>query len=53
MYYVYSRHLASGREGYVGAYKSEKEAVLKIAQCYAIDARTYAAGEYYYFMKKH
>ena len=53
MFYAYSRHLTTGREAYVGTYEAAQETVRKIAQCYQIDARTYAQGEYYYFMKQH
>lgn len=53
MYYVYSRHTGTGRESHIGVYSSEKEAVLKIANCYKIDASICQAGEYYYFIKKH
>ena len=33
MWYVYYRHLSSGREDFVGVYDTAKEAVHKIAQC--------------------
>ena len=53
MFYVYCRHLSSGREDFVGVYDTAKEAVHKIAQCYYIDAHSCQKDEYYYFMKKH
>lgn len=53
MFYVYARHINTGRESYVGAYDTEKEAVHKIANCYRIDAKNYQEDEYYYFLKKH
>ena len=53
MWYVYCRHLSSGREDFVGVYDTAKEAVHKIAQCYYIDAHSCQKDEYYYFMKKH
>lgn len=37
MYYVYSRHIDSGREDYCGCYNTMKEAVAKIRRCYNID----------------
>lgn len=52
MFYVYARHTKTGRENYVGAYDTEKEAVHKIASCYRIDAKTCQEDEYYYFLKK-
>lgn len=54
MWYVYMRHIDSGREEFVGVYDTAKEAVQRIALCYQIDARTPATtNEYYYFMKRH
>lgn len=53
MWYVYCRHLGSGREDFVGIYDTPKDAVRKISQCYRIDENTCQKGEYYYFMKKH
>lgn len=53
MYYVYQKHLSSGREQFIGVYDSAKEAVHKIAVCYRIDAQTCQQDEYYYFMKIH
>ena len=50
MWYVYYRHLSSGREDFVGVYDTEKEAVHKIAQCYYADAHSCQKDEYYYFM---
>ena len=53
MYYVYSRHIESGREDYIGQYLTMKEAVAKCRQCYNIDAGCAAKDEYYYFIKQH
>ena len=53
MYYVYSRHVDSGREDYIGSYSTMKEAVSKIRLCYNLDAEHCAKDEYYYFVKKH
>lgn len=53
MYYVYSRHLDTGRESLLNTYDTEKDAVLKVASCYTIDSRMCQEGEYYYFIKKH
>lgn len=53
MWYVYSKHLDTGREDYVGCYDTAKEAVHKIASCYAIDKTHCMEDEYYYFMKRH
>ena len=52
-FFVYMRHIDSGRESYVGDYMTEKEAVHKIAFCYKIDARCCQEDEYYYFIKRH
>lgn len=52
MFYVYSRHLKTGKENYINVYDTEQEAVNKIAQCYRIDAKTCQQDEYYYFMKQ-
>lgn len=54
MWYVYMRHIDSGREEFVGVYDTAKEAVKKIALCYRVDDRNPAmTNEYYYFMKRH
>ena len=54
MWYVYMKHLSSGREDLVGCYDTAKEAVHRIAYCYAVDSHNKAmTDEYYYFMKKH
>lgn len=54
VWYVYLRHISSGREDFIGCYETQKEAVRKIASCYLIDERNPAMrGEYYYFMKRH
>ena len=48
MFYVYARHIQTGKEQYIGSFDTEKEAVHKIAACYRIDARTCQEDEYYY-----
>ncbi len=53
MYYVYSRHLSSGREEFCGVFETAKEAVRRIQRNYAIDQDSAQKDEYYYFMKKH
>jgi hypothetical protein len=53
MFYVYARHIQTGKEQYIGSFDTEKEAVHKIAACYRIDARTCQEDEYYYFLKQH
>lgn len=52
MFYVYARHLKTGRENYVANYDTEQDAVHKIVQCYRIDTQTCQQDEYYYFMKQ-
>ena len=53
-YYVYSRNIISGREEFIGIYDTEKEAVHKIAFCYAVDYWSDGAKDnYYYFYKIH
>lgn len=52
MFFVYARHLSSGREQYVGQYDTAKEAVHRIAQNYKIDSEGCQKDEYYYFMKQ-
>ena len=37
MWYVYCRHIGTGREDFIGIYDTAKEAVHKIAQCYYIE----------------
>lgn len=51
LFYVYSRHIDSGKEYLVGRFNTEKEAVSKIAQCYEIDKDFSVEGEYYHFIK--
>lgn len=53
MYYVYCRHLSSGREDCCGIYDTPEDAIRKIASNYSIDKDLRQLGEYYYFMKKH
>ena len=37
MYYVYCKHIASGREDYCGMYEKAEDAIKKIVTCYGID----------------
>ena len=53
MWYVYSRHLSSGREYSCGIYDTAKEAVERIRFLYNNDKDLRCLGEYYYFMKRH
>lgn len=54
MWYVYSRHLKSGREECVNrVFDTAEEAVKHIALCYNIDKDLHQIGEYYYFMRQH
>jgi len=53
MYYIYCRHIKTGREQFVNTYETAKEAIEKIASNYNIDKQTCQFGEYYYFMKEH
>lgn len=53
MWYVYMKHVVTGREEFVGTYDTPREAVCKIAECYRIDWNCCQRGEYYYFMKQH
>ena len=52
MFYVYSRHIDSGREDFVGIYDTMKKAVARIRFCYNSDAQCAMKDEYYYFVKK-
>ena len=53
MFYVYSKHLQTGKEYMVNCiYETEEEAIRKILSCYKIDERIGQLGEYYYFMKR-
>lgn len=53
MFYVYCRHMASGREDFSGMYETAKEAIFKITSLYNMDKNINRLGEYYYFMKRH
>ena len=53
MFYVYSRHMKTGKENFINIYQNAEDAVRKIANCYVIDAKLGQQGEYYYFMKQH
>lgn len=54
MWYVYSRHIKTGKEDCVNRiFDTPEEAVKHIAFCYGIDKDLRQLGEYYYFMKKH
>lgn len=52
MFYVYCRHIKSGREAFVNCYDTAEQAIEKIAHNYRIDKNIGSLGEYYYFMKK-
>lgn len=54
MWYVYCRHIKSGREDCVNRiYDTAEEAIKHIALCYRTDKDLHQLGEYYYFMKRH
>jgi hypothetical protein len=53
MFYVYCRHMASGREDFSGMYETAKEAIEHITGLYNMDRNLKQLGEYYYFMKQH
>lgn len=50
MFYVYSKHLKTGKEEFVFCYETAEEAIKKIAGNYNIDKDLGQLGEYYYFM---
>ena len=52
MFYVYSKHIKTGKEEFVNCYQTAQEALEKITNNYNIDKRTCQSGEYYYFMKQ-
>ena len=54
MWYVYSRHIKSGKEQFVRmSFETASSAIKHIAKCYEIDKDLHQLGEYYYFMKQH
>lgn len=53
MFYVYSKHIDSGRVDSCGVYLTMKAAVEKIRLCYNIDANCCAKNEYYYYVVQH
>jgi hypothetical protein len=54
MWYVYCRHIKSGREDCVNRiFDTAEEAIKHIALCYRTDKDLHQLGEYYYFMKRH
>ena len=53
MWYVYGKHIQTGKEHFVNIYDNAEEAIHKIASCYNIDQSTGQLGEYYYFIKQH
>ena len=54
MWYVYCRHLSSGRDDCVNKiFETAADAVKHIAKCYDIDRDLHQLGNYYYFMKQH
>lgn len=52
MWYVYLRHLQTGKKEFVGFYDNSDDAICKIASCYNIDKNIGQLGEYYYFVIK-
>ena len=53
MWYVYVKHIKSGKEECVNSvYDSPEAAIKHIALCYKIDKDLGQLGEYFYFMKK-
>ena len=52
MYYVYSKHIKTGREDFVNTYENAEDAIRKIAKNYEIDKNLGYLGEYYYFMTR-
>lgn len=52
MFYVYCKHLKSGKESYVNSFETAQQAVEKIVSNYQIDKSINQLGEYYYFMKQ-
>lgn len=53
LFYVYARNVKTGKEDFVNAYPTVKEAIEKIASNYKIDKGLGQLGEYYYFYKEH
>lgn len=53
MFYVYAKHVGSGKEHFIGVFETMKEAVGNIASNYKIDEQIGQKNEYYYFMKQH
>lgn len=53
MWYVYYRHIGTGKEEFVAVYDRAEEAIKKIAILYETDKVCRSLGEYYYFMKRH
>ena len=54
MWYVYCRHIKSGREECVNQiFDTAEEAIEHIALCYSRDKEVHQLGEYYHFMKRH
>ena len=63
MFYVYCKHIKTGKEDFINCYETAQQAIEKIASNYNIDKninqliedagfeRGYE-GEYYYFMKQ-
>jgi hypothetical protein len=52
MFYVYCKHVKTGKEDFVNCYETAQQAIEKIASNYNIDKRMHQLGEYYYFMKQ-
>ena len=52
MFYVYCKHIKTGKEEFINTYETAQQAIEKIASNYQIDKGINALGEYYYFMKQ-
>lgn len=52
MFFVYYKHMQTGREEYINTFDTAKAAIEKIAANYRIDKDISQLGEYYYFLKQ-
>lgn len=52
MYYVYSKHIPTGKVNYLNQFETETAAVCHVAKCYRVDSYIRQTGEYYYFIKE-
>jgi len=53
MYYIYSRHLETGKESFITTADNQKEMIERITALYVSDSKSVFKGEYYYFFKIH